>query len=118
MTHHYQITVINEGKPRYTGCQKSQKKQQFIYMASLLVGVLLLITSYGLYLYGIAQGASLAEAQTVAATVFVVLESAYLLNCRSFTKPMWEVGYFPNMWVYYGILAMFFVQALISIHRL
>src|SRR5690606_13829908 len=58
------------------------------------------------------MGASLVEAQTVATTVFVVLESAYLLNCRSFSKPMREVGYLTNLWVYYGIAAMFALHAL------
>jgi Ca2+-transporting ATPase len=83
-----------------------------IVLRTLLVGALLLIASFGLFLYELELGATLVEARTVATTVFVVLESAYLLNCRSFSKPMREIGFFTNMWVYYGIAAMFFLQAL------
>jgi Ca2+-transporting ATPase len=83
-----------------------------LVMRTLLVGVLLLIASFGLYLYELSYGATMAEAQTVATTVFVVLESAYLLNCRSLIKPVQQVGYFSNLWVYYGIAAMLFFQAL------
>ncbi|MHA6247584.1 cation-transporting P-type ATPase [Pontibacter sp. CAU 1760] len=84
-----------------------------LIMRTLLVGFLLLIASFGLYLYERRiLGASLSEAQTVAATVFVVLESAYLINCRSLIKPLRQIGYFSNMWIFYGILAMFFFQAL------
>ncbi|WP_276497130.1 cation-transporting P-type ATPase [Pontibacter litorisediminis] len=83
-----------------------------LIMRTLLVGVLLLIASYGLYLYEVSQGASRPEAQTVATTVFVVLESFYLLNCRSLVRPMGTIGFFTNMWVYYGIAIMFFLQAL------
>ncbi|MFT2007959.1 cation-transporting P-type ATPase [Pontibacter sp. 13R65] len=79
---------------------------------TLLVGVILLLASFGLYLYEKDHGATISEAQTVAATVFVVLEAAYLLNCRSLLRPMRDVGYFSNMWVYYGIGAMLFFQAL------
>ncbi|MCJ8163393.1 cation-transporting P-type ATPase [Pontibacter sp. E15-1] len=84
-----------------------------LIMRTLLVGFLLLFAAFGLYMYEWrVLGASLAEAQTVAATVFVVLESAYLLNCRSLIRPLRQIGYFSNMWIYYGILAMFFFQAL------
>ena len=82
-----------------------------IVMRTLLVGALLLTAAFGLFLYELEMGATLFEAQTVATTVFVVMESAYLLNCRSFSKPMREVGYFTNLWVYYGIAAMFFLHA-------
>jgi len=83
-----------------------------LIMRTLLVGMLLLVAGFGLYLYEIAQGATVAEAQTVATTVMVVLEAFYLLSCRSLVRPMREIGFFSNLWVYYGIAAMFFFQAL------
>jgi cation-transporting P-type ATPase F len=85
---------------------------QDLVMRTLLVGALLLFAAFGLYLYEVDNGTNLAEAQTVAATVIIVLQSAYLLNCRSLVRPMREIGYFSNMWIYYGIAAMFFFQAL------
>jgi Ca2+-transporting ATPase len=84
-----------------------------LIMRTLLVGTLLLIASFGLYLYERrVLGATLAEAQTVATTVFVVLEATYLLNCRSLVRPTREIGYFTNVWVYIGIVAMMFFQML------
>ncbi|WP_299707960.1 cation-transporting P-type ATPase [uncultured Pontibacter sp.] len=84
-----------------------------LIMRTLLVGTLLLIAAFGLYLYERRiLGTDVAEARTVATTVFVVLESFYLLSCRSLVRPMREIGFFSNMWVYYGIAAMFFFQAL------
>ncbi|NEM97463.1 cation-translocating P-type ATPase [Pontibacter burrus] len=83
-----------------------------LIMRTLLVGILLLIAAYGLYLYELNQGATMAQAQTIVTTVFVVLESFYLLNCRSLVRPITRIGVFSNMWVYYGIAAMFFFQAL------
>ncbi len=83
-----------------------------LIMRTLLVGTLLLIAAFGLYLYEKQQGATVEEAQTVATTVLVVLEAFYLLSCRSLVRPMKEIGFFSNMWVYYGIAAMFFFQAL------
>ncbi|WP_299761698.1 cation-transporting P-type ATPase [uncultured Pontibacter sp.] len=83
-----------------------------LIMRTLLVGTLLLIASFGLYLYEVDQGATTAQAQTVATTVFVILEAFYLLSCRSLVRPMQEIGLFSNMWVYYGIAAMLCLQAL------
>ncbi|PVY39675.1 cation-transporting P-type ATPase [Pontibacter virosus] len=84
-----------------------------LIMRTLLVGTLLLIAAFGLYLYERRiLGTEVAEARTVATTVFVVLESFYLLSCRSLVRPMREIGFFSNLWVYYGIAAMFFFQAL------
>ncbi|GAB3812126.1 hypothetical protein GCM10028895_02860 [Pontibacter rugosus] len=83
-----------------------------LVMRTLLVGALMLLASFGLYLFETQSGSSIEEAQTVATTALVVLESFYLLNCRSLVRPIREVGYFSNMWVYYGIAAMFFFQAL------
>lgn len=82
-------------------------------MRTLLVGTLLLIAAFGLYLYERrVLGATVSEGQTVATTVFVVLEAVYLLNCRSLVRPVREVGWFSNLWIYYGIAAMLFFQLL------
>ncbi|WP_247234222.1 cation-transporting P-type ATPase [Telluribacter sp. SYSU D00476] len=83
-----------------------------LIMRTLLVGALLFLASFGLFYYEQEMGATITEAQTVATTTMVVLEAFYLLNCRSLERPMREIGFFSNMWVYYGIAAMFFFQAL------
>lgn len=77
-----------------------------LIMRTLLVGSLIMLTAFSLFRYELAQGAGLAEAQTVATTVFIVLEGFYLFNCRSLRRSVIEIGWFSNKWVYYGIFSM------------
>lgn len=86
-----------------------------LIMRTLLVGTLLMLASFLLFRYELSLGASLAEAQTVATTVFVVLESFYLFNCRSLHRSVREIGWFSNKWVYVGAFIMLLLQ-LVFIH--
>jgi magnesium-transporting ATPase (P-type) len=76
----------------------------------LLVGVLLLVGAFGLFLLELERGGSLAEARTVAANVFVMVETVYLFNCRSLTRSMFAVGAFSNRWVWAGAGLMLALQ--------
>ena len=80
----------------------------------VLVSVLLLAGSFGLFLRELAQGQSLAEARTVALNVFVVVEAMYLFNCRSLKRSALHVGLFSNPAVWYGIATMVVLQALLT----
>jgi magnesium-transporting ATPase (P-type) len=80
----------------------------------LLVSVLLLGGSFGLFLYEQAQGHSLQVARTVAVNVFVMVEMFYLFNCRSLTHSFWRLGLFTNMWVWGGLGAMAVLQLLFT----
>ena len=80
----------------------------------VLVSVLLLAGSFGLFLRELAQGESLAEARTVAVNVFVVVEAMYLFNCRSLTRTALGIGLFSNPAVWYGVLTMAVLQALLT----
>jgi hypothetical protein len=71
----------------------------------VLVSVLLLAGSFGLFLRELAAGQSLAEARTVAVNVFVVVEAMYLFNCRSLTLSALRVGLFSNPAIWYGVLS-------------
>ncbi|WPP52025.1 cation-transporting P-type ATPase [Catalinimonas niigatensis] len=86
-----------------------------LIMRTLLVGTLIMLASFILFRYELSIGVSLQEAQTVATTVFIVLEAFYLFNCRSLRRSINEIGWFSNMWVYYGTFAMLILQ-LIFIH--
>ena len=72
----------------------------------VLVSCLLLAGAFGLFLREQAQGHPLAEARTVAVNVFVMVEAAYLFNCRSLTRGFWQQGLFSNLWVWGGLGAM------------
>jgi cation-transporting P-type ATPase F len=76
----------------------------------LLVGVLLLVGAFGLFLLELKRGGSLTEARTVAANVFVMVELVYLFNCRSLTRSMFSIGPFGNPWVWLGAGSMLALQ--------
>lgn len=77
----------------------------------VLVGVLLLVAAFGLFLRWRGLGASLEEARTVAVNVFVAGEVAYLFNCRNLRGPCWRCGWWSNPWFWGGIGAMLLLQA-------
>ncbi|OKY74105.1 MAG: carbonate dehydratase [Desulfobulbaceae bacterium DB1] len=76
----------------------------------LLVGGLLLVFSFALFQWELADGADIAQARTVAVNAFVVMELFYLFNCRSLTKSIFQLGFFSNMWVFVGVATMLLVQ--------
>ncbi|WP_313953477.1 cation-transporting P-type ATPase [Accumulibacter sp.] len=80
----------------------------------VLVSLLLLAGSFGLFLRELALGQSLPEARTVALNVFVVVEAMYLFNCRSLTRSALRVGLFSNPAIWYGVLIMAVLQALLT----
>jgi magnesium-transporting ATPase (P-type) len=86
-----------------------------LIMRTLLVGSLITLTAFFLFRYELANGVTLAEAQSVATTVFIVLESFYLFNCRSLRRSVREIGWFSNKWIYLGVFAML-VLHLLFIH--
>jgi cation-transporting P-type ATPase F len=79
-----------------------------------LVSALMLVGAFGLFEWTLGQGESVAAARTVAVNVFVVVQVAYLLNCRSLDRPMWRVGLFSNRWVPVGLMAMLALQLLFT----
>lgn len=79
----------------------------------VIVGVLLLIGSYGLFEYmEQALGYSLEQARTVANNVFVFGEMFYLFNCRSLHLPSWRVSQRSNPLLWGGVGLMLVLQLL------
>jgi Ca2+-transporting ATPase len=76
-----------------------------------LVSLLLVAGGFGLFKWmHQVRGTSLAEAQTAAATVFVLGETFYLFNCRSLTKSVFQIGLFTNRPAIYGAVGMIVLQ--------
>ncbi len=80
----------------------------------LLVSVLMLVGAFGLFEYERMTGASLEEARTVAVNVFVLVETAYLLNCRSLEKSVLQIGLLSNPPLLVGMAAMVGLQVLFT----
>lgn len=73
---------------------------------TILIGVLLLTGSFGLFEWALYQGSSEEVARTIAVNIFAVGQAFYLLNCRSLRLSMLRIGLFSNMWIWLGITAM------------
>ncbi len=69
----------------------------------LLVSALLVGGSWWLFEWERANGASLAEARTVAMNLFVAVETFYLFSCRSLTRSIWRIGLFSNRLLLVGV---------------
>ncbi len=76
----------------------------------VLVGALILAGAFGLYELQLAEGASVAQARTVAVTAVILIEIFYLLNCRSLDESLLRIGLFSNRWVLAGIPALLVLQ--------
>ena len=82
-----------------------------LIMRTLLVGTLMMIAAFGLYTYEVEfANQSVSYGQTVATSVFIFMEAAYLFNCRSVVRPLSEIGFFTNKWIFFGIGTMIFFQ--------
>ena len=80
----------------------------------VLVSLLLLAGSFGLFLRALEQGHTLAESRTVSLNVFVMVEAAYLFNCRSLTQGFWKQGLFSNPWIWVGVGITLGLQMLLT----
>jgi magnesium-transporting ATPase (P-type) len=80
----------------------------------VMVSALMLVAAFGLFEWALAEGESTAAARTVAVNTFVVVQIAYLLNCRSLDRTMFAVGVLSNRWVPVGITAMLVLQLLFT----
>ena len=69
----------------------------------LLVSAILVASAWWLFEWELANGATVAEARTVALNVFVTVEAFYLFSCRSLTRPGWRIGPFSNHWLLVGV---------------
>lgn len=83
-------------------------------MRILLVGSLMVIGAFGLFEWKLASGGSLDEARTVAVNLFVMAETGYLFSCRSMTRSSWNLGFFSNLWLLVGVVAMLALQGLFT----
>jgi magnesium-transporting ATPase (P-type) len=80
----------------------------------VLVGVLMLAGSFGMFLLAVERGQDMAEARTIAMNVFVAIEIVYLFSCRSLRLPVTAVPAFSNPWVWAGAGLQILLQLAIT----
>ncbi len=82
-----------------------------LLMRTALVSLISLAGGFGLYAWerGL-EGASLAEARTAVVNVIIMVQSFYLLNCRSRTRSMFAIGIFSNPWLLAGLAVTWAAQ--------
>lgn len=80
----------------------------------ILVALMLLVGGFGLFELALSEGASEAQARTIAVNVVAMSQAFYLLNCRSLRYSIFSIGVFTNMWIWVGIAAMATAQLLIT----
>jgi cation-transporting P-type ATPase F len=77
----------------------------------MLTATIILVGVFMLYLWELNnEGSSIEVARTAALNALVIIEVLYLLNCRSLTKSIFQIGVYSNKWIMVGILLMLLLQ--------
>jgi Ca2+-transporting ATPase len=79
-----------------------------------LVGILLLMGSFGMFELILRSGQDVSVARTAAVNLFVMGELFYLFNCRSLSSSVFRIGFFSNPPLLAGVLAMIALQLAFS----
>ena len=80
-----------------------------------LVALVMLSGAYGLFFWELQRAdGSIAAARTSVINVIVLVEMAYLFNCRSLHHSFFSIGFFSNPWLIAGTLAMLAAQLLFT----
>lgn len=80
-----------------------------------LVSLIMLAGAFWLFSWELkAEGATEAAARTAVINVIVLVEIAYLFNCRSLRDSVFAIGWFTNWWAIGGSMAMLAAQLLFT----
>ncbi len=84
-------------------------------MRTGMVSLVMLAGAFWLFFYEMNMaGETTAAARTAVVNVIVVVEIAYLFNCRSLNHSAFSTGLFSNRWAVFGSLAMLGAQLLLT----
>jgi cation-transporting ATPase F len=79
-----------------------------------LVASIILLGAFGLFQWELARGAGLDAARTVALNTVAVIQSLYLVNCRSLRRSILSLGWSGNPWLGVGIAGVLLFQLAIT----
>ena len=82
-----------------------------LLMRTALVTLISTAGAFGLFAWerGM-EGTHLNEARTAVVNVVVMVQSFYLLNCRSRTRSLFSIGLFSNRWLLAGLATTWLAQ--------
>lgn len=80
----------------------------------LIVGIIILISAFGIFEWELSQNAGISAARTAAVNAVVLISIFYLFNARSLTQSIFTVGLFSNPWALGGVAIMMILQALFT----
>jgi magnesium-transporting ATPase (P-type) len=87
----------------------------FLVWRVIFVSLLLVIGTFGLFLWERMHGVSIAQARTIAVNTLVMFEVFYLFNTRSLKTPIWRTrGFFANRTVFIAVAAVLGAQLLFT----
>jgi Ca2+-transporting ATPase len=98
---------IMQRKPRNP---KEPILTKIIITQMLVVGFYMLISSYTMFNYAIANGYSVEYARTVAVNIFVFIELFYLFSCKELQKSVFKTNIFNNKLLLMGVSLMALAQ--------
>ncbi|MCW8894341.1 MAG: cation-transporting P-type ATPase [Sulfurimonas sp.] len=81
-----------------------------IVIQMLVVGFYMLIASYIMFNYAIANGQSVEYARTIAVNIFVFVELFYLFSCKELQKSVFRTNIMNNKLLLLGVALMIFIQ--------
>ncbi|MDT3706192.1 MAG: cation-transporting P-type ATPase [Thiobacillus sp.] len=114
------LTLVFEPKERGLMQRPPRDPQKPLLTVALamrtgLVSLVMLAGAYWLFFWELkVAGETIAEARTCVINVIVLVEIAYLFNCRSLNHSFFSLGFFSNPWVVAGALAMLAAQLLFT----
>ncbi|MDI1311110.1 cation-transporting P-type ATPase [Prosthecobacter sp.] len=85
-----------------------------LFMRTGLISLIMIIGGYWLYFYETGAGESIATARTAVINVIVMVETLYLMSCRSLNHSLLRVGFFSNPLALIGAAAMIGAQLLFT----
>ncbi len=86
-----------------------------LWWRSGLVALIMVVGGIGIFLWELRLAPEgLVVARTAAINAVVMVQMAYLFNCRSLRRPAWCLGLWSNGWAVLGALAMLGAQLLLT----
>ncbi|MEO6002673.1 MAG: HAD-IC family P-type ATPase [Opitutus sp.] len=86
-----------------------------LLMRTGLVTLVMLVGAFWLFNWETSRaGETVAAARTAVINVIVMVETAYLFNCRGLHRPCFSSGFFANRWAFGGAFAMVLAQLLFT----